>query len=82
MYILTVILRLNYSCENTFASFINYVTLKSGFHDHPLPPCYAFVTQPLTPTHLPRERYFLLNLEIEEQKKTALNAEFVAQTSL
>jgi hypothetical protein len=38
----------------------------------------------LTPTPL-RERYFLLNLEIEEQKKkekTVLNAEFAAQTGL
>jgi hypothetical protein len=43
--------------------------------------CYTALDTPP-----PRERYFLLNLEIEEQKKrkekTDLNAEFAAQTGL
>jgi hypothetical protein len=37
-----------------WVSFINYVTLKSGFRDHPTP-CHALVTQPLTPTPPPEE---------------------------
>jgi hypothetical protein len=55
--------------QNLFlmASFINYVTLKSGFRDHPHPmlrTCYTALD-----THPPPEGTLLfLNLEIEEQK--------------